>query len=115
MVFIGYSVLALFYTCCLLITLTSGGPVQRLLCNPLLTELGLLSYCLYMIHLPLVEGIRQILGLYFGYQSHAAHLGSLLIGLPLLFVLAKLSWKYFEKPLLRRGHAYQYWETVEAT
>jgi peptidoglycan/LPS O-acetylase OafA/YrhL len=24
------------------------------------------------------------------------------------YALAKASWKYFEAPLLRRGHAYQY-------
>jgi peptidoglycan/LPS O-acetylase OafA/YrhL len=104
----GYSVLALFYTCCLLITLTSRGPVRAILQNRALAQLGILSYCLYMIHLPLLEACRLILGLHFGYQTRAAHLGSLIIGIPLLFVVARLSWQFLEKPMLRRGYAYQY-------
>jgi peptidoglycan/LPS O-acetylase OafA/YrhL len=105
---VGYSVLALFYTSCLLITLTAQGWLQKALSCRMLTELGALSYCVYLIHLLTVEGCRLILGLHFGYQSRAAHLGSLLIGVPLLFAVAKLSWRFFEQPMLRRGHAYQY-------
>jgi peptidoglycan/LPS O-acetylase OafA/YrhL len=31
-----------------------------------------------------------------------------LIGIALTIAIAKLSWQFFEKPLLRRGHAYKY-------
>ncbi len=105
----GYSLATLFFTCCLLVALTNqDGWVSKFLGSRPVVELGILSYCIYLIHLPVVEACRKVLGLRFGSQTTATNLGGLLLGALLFYVIAKLSWRFFERPLLRRGHAYKY-------
>jgi peptidoglycan/LPS O-acetylase OafA/YrhL len=109
MVIIGYSWLALFYTFCLLIAVTeSRGPVHRVLTSRGLTQLGVLAYCTYLLHLPLMEASRRVLGIHFVYASEATQFVGGLIGIALTLVIAKISWAFFEKPLLRQGQAYKY-------
>lgn len=109
MVIIGYSWLALFYTSCLLIAvIESRGPVHRVLTSRGQTQLGVLAYCTYLLHLPLMEGSRRVLGIYFAYASVATQFAGGLIGILLTLGIAKISWAYFEKPLLRQGHAHKY-------
>ncbi len=106
---IGYSWLALFYTGCLLIAVTGASvTMQRVLCNRALMQLGVLAYCTYLLHLPLMEAGRRLLGLRFSYSFISIHFIGGLIGVLLTLIVAKLSWIYFEKPLLRRAHAYKY-------
>ena len=105
----GYTVIALFFAALLLLVLTERAfllsAVMRL---GFLRELGGISYCVYIIHtavyffchqlilhtLPVVTDVR-------------AALVTLLAAL-LTYGIAKLSWKYFEQPQLRRGHDFQY-------
>jgi peptidoglycan/LPS O-acetylase OafA/YrhL len=105
---VGYSFLALFYTSCLLLALTAKGIVRRVLHNRALRELGTLSYCVYLIHMSLVEGVRRVLALLFGDSTRPTHFLSLIIGIPLVIAVAKLSWHFLEHPMLRRGHVYKY-------
>ncbi len=109
MVTIGYSWLALFYTGCLLIAITgANATIQRVLCSRSLTQLGVLAYCTYLIHQPLMEACRRTLGLRFAYSAVSTHFIGGLIGVLLALGIAKFSWTFFEKPLLRRGHAFKY-------
>jgi peptidoglycan/LPS O-acetylase OafA/YrhL len=108
MVEVGYSLLALFYTSCLLLALTAKGIVRRVLHNRALRHLGTLSYCVYLIHMSLIEGVRRVLALRFGDSTRLTHVLSLVIGIALVLAVAQLSWKFFEQPMLRRGHAYKY-------
>jgi peptidoglycan/LPS O-acetylase OafA/YrhL len=109
MVTIGYSWLALFYSGCLLIAVTrANATVLRILSNRNLMQLGGLAYCTYLLHLPLMEGSRRLLGLRFSLSSTTTQFTGALIGVALTLVVAKLSWAFFEKPLLRRGHAHKY-------
>jgi peptidoglycan/LPS O-acetylase OafA/YrhL len=109
MVTLGYSLLALFYTSCLLIAITAEtGILVRVLRNPLLMQLGALAYCTYLIHLPAIEACRRILGLRFNYASEMTQFVGGLLGIVLTLVVAKSSWHFLEKPLLRRGHNYKY-------
>jgi peptidoglycan/LPS O-acetylase OafA/YrhL len=109
MVTVGYSWLALLYTGWLLIAVTgANATIQRLLCNRSLTQLGGLAYCTYLLHLPFMEASRRLLGLRFVSSSTSTQFVGALIGVLLTLGAAKLSWKYFEKPLLRRGHVYKY-------
>jgi peptidoglycan/LPS O-acetylase OafA/YrhL len=109
MVTFGYSWLAFFYTGCLLIAITeANATVQRVLCNRSLLQLGVLAYCIYLLHLPLMEASRRLLGLRFAYSSTSTQFVGGLMGVLLTMGIAKLSWVFFEKPLLRRGHAYKY-------
>ena len=109
MVTIGYSLLAFFYTGCLLIAITgANATIQRVLCNRSLGQLGVLAYCTYLFHLPLMEAARRFIGLRFAYSSEGVQFFGGLIGVLFTLGAAKLSWKFFEKPLLRRGHSFRY-------
>jgi peptidoglycan/LPS O-acetylase OafA/YrhL len=104
----GYTWVALFYLSLLLLGVTQHGFVSRLFRFRPLTELGMLAYGLYLFHYLLI-------GLVYGLAGKASPLltGLSTIGLTLLsgllvFALTRLSWRYFEKPLINRGHRYQY-------
>lgn len=104
----GYTWIALFFLSLLLLAVTQRGFVSRLFRFRGLTELGLVAYGLYLFHIP-------VIGLVFALAGKAAPelTGLRAVGLTslaglLLFVLARLSWLSFEKPLIKRGHHYQY-------
>jgi peptidoglycan/LPS O-acetylase OafA/YrhL len=105
----GYSVLAFFYTCCLLIALTSQGLVQKVLCVSWLRKLGTIAYCTYLVHFPVIDVVRRLLvmrGL--DYDALPTRLISFVCGAALSLIIAAISWRFFEKPLLDRGHRFQY-------
>jgi len=105
----GYSLLAFFYTCCLLIAVSSHqGWWHRVLCHPWLMRLGTLAYCLYLLHYPLIQTGRRVAASVFHGHPEAAYLVGAGFGVAIALALAMLSWRYFEKPMLRRGHRYQY-------
>jgi peptidoglycan/LPS O-acetylase OafA/YrhL len=105
----GYSWLALFYTGFLLLALVdTGGPAQRLLRSRVLGRLGTLAYCLYLIHISLMQSFRHPLAHWFPQAPVATWISGGILGAGTAVLVASLSWRYFEKPLLRRGHRYQY-------
>lgn len=105
---LGYSWLALFYTCCLLIAVSrSTGPSHLALCNRGLMRLGTVAYCAYLLHIPLIHAGRRVLESRF-HESPATWFAGGMLGVAATLAVAALSWKFFEKPLLRRGHAYRY-------
>jgi peptidoglycan/LPS O-acetylase OafA/YrhL len=106
---IGYSVIALFYGVLLLVAIGfRSGPIAKFARWGVLRELGRVSYCLYLIHVAV--------GYFcFGFLTrkviHFNDLKSGLVGILSLIVaygIARLSWTYFEHPLLQRGHRYKY-------
>lgn len=101
MVLYGYSVLALFYTVVLLLAVTAaeGEVIGRALRWSMLMRTGTLAYGIYLIHLP-VAGISRWLIRSPGLAGVAALVST--------FILASVSWEYFEKPLVRRGHSHDY-------
>lgn len=105
----GYSWIALFYTGCLLLAVsTTTGWFQRLLRSPRLMGLGTIAYCSYLIHIPLIFAGRRILELgIHGWPASTWLVGGLL-GVAATLGIAAASWKYLEKPLLRIGHRYTY-------
>lgn len=100
----GFSWMALFYTGCLLLAVSNVK--GSFLHNPALRGLGTLAYCCYLVHAPLIEASRRALSL--SLSRDAALWSGSAVGLGLTLFVAKLSWKYFEKPLLRRGHRFGY-------
>ncbi len=101
----GYSLLALFYTGCLLIVVSSsvGSGVLR---NPALMGLGTLAYCTYLLHFPLIQAARRLLETRL--SPGRAWLPGGMLGVALTLTIATLSWRYFEKPMLRQGHRHVY-------
>jgi len=105
----GFSWLAAFYTCILLIAVSSaGGFVQRLLRNKALMQLGALAYCSYLVHVAIMNALRHPLKAHYPQYPVAAWLMGGVLGIMLTILIAALSYKYYEKPMLRRGHQYSY-------
>jgi peptidoglycan/LPS O-acetylase OafA/YrhL len=103
---VGYRWLAFLYSGGLLMAISGASTrLQRVLCSRALTWLGTLAYCTYLIHLPLMEASRRVLERGLGYSSSSTQFVGGLVGIALTLGVAKLSWIFFEKPLLRRAHA----------
>ncbi len=106
---VGYTWMALFYATTLVFVLTHrNGFLSALLRNRALRWLGKLAYGTYLIH-QTVQGL--IFALIWGQppgitsiRTLAASVGSLFITL----LMAYLSWKFFELPLIRIGHRLDY-------
>ena len=112
---LGFSWLAWFYACLMLLALlaTESWAARLFRFRPL-RELGTVSYCVYLIHfLVLAACHRLILGSAPSYGDLPGA-GVTLLAFTLTIGIAKLSWKYFEQPLLRRGQACSYWPARQA-
>lgn len=99
---VGYDVLGLLFSGVLLLALMEDR-ISRLLQAKWLMALGTISYCVYLIH-ELVFGMTY-LALKRYTTSWAA---TTILTLILTVVIAKLSWEYFEKPLVKLGHREHY-------
>lgn len=105
----GYSWLAFFYAAFLLLAVVDTWEVlEKILRNRALMGLGTLAYCVYLIHVSVMQSVRHPLMAHFAGSPRLAWVLGGILGAGVSVVLASLSWKYFEKPLLRRGHRYQY-------
>jgi len=106
---IGYDWLALFYlTALVLVLIDTNCWLARVMRWRWLMGLGAVAYSLYLFHF-------VVYGLCMGYlRGHAislqnlSDLGVTLVSLGLVIGLAKLSWRFFEKPIIRWGHEAQY-------
>jgi peptidoglycan/LPS O-acetylase OafA/YrhL len=97
---VGYVFVPVLATVMLAITLRAEGPVAKaLLGNPVLVYFGRISYGLYLYHFP-VAALMYVHG--FGPGP------MLVVGLAVSVPLADCSWRYVERPLLRR------WKPVAA-
>jgi peptidoglycan/LPS O-acetylase OafA/YrhL len=105
----GYSWLALFYASVLVYSLThSDSFLARALRIKWLGWLGSIAYGTYLIH-------QMIQGMFFGFQGKdepaitgGFTLLTTLAALALTLVIARLSWRFFESPLVRFGHRSKY-------
>lgn len=106
---LNYTWIALFYCGLLLIAVTQRESLfSRGLRNRWLMAIGIIAYGTYLFHL-------GVLGLYYGFARgrlpvilNFSDLGLTLVALATTLAIAKLSWVYFEKPLVRRAHKYTY-------
>ena len=106
---VGYSWLALFYVSVLVFALTRRTSlVSQFLRIKWLGQLGGIAYSTYLLH-------QVIQGMLFGYfWSHEPHMTggntllTALVALAVTTVIARLSWRFFENPLIRFGHRSDY-------
>jgi peptidoglycan/LPS O-acetylase OafA/YrhL len=106
---VGYTWLALFYSCILLLTLSSPENILSKLANFRgFRWLGSIAYGVYLLHVTLLELCLILLR----GQSHGIRnpgdLACVVLAIALTLGICAVSWKYFEKPLLKRGHAFKY-------
>lgn len=106
---IGYSWVALFYATFLLFVLTcSPGWIRSVLRNPALKWLGGIAYAVYLFH----QGLQGfVFAIFLHTRPHLNSMRDLLAilgSLAITLLLAALSWRYFESPLLRLGQSRRY-------
>jgi peptidoglycan/LPS O-acetylase OafA/YrhL len=106
---VGYTWLALFYSCILLLTLSSPENILSKLANFRgLRWLGSIAYGVYLLQVTVLELCLILLR----GQSHGIRnpgdLACVVLAIALTLGICAVSWKYFEKPLLKRGHAFKY-------
>jgi peptidoglycan/LPS O-acetylase OafA/YrhL len=105
----GYTFIAIFFAGLLLLVLTERtflmSAVMRL---GFLRELGGISYCVYIIHTAVFFFCHQLILHTLPAVTDARAAAVTFFAALLTYAIAKLSWKYFEQPQLRRGHAFQY-------
>ena len=105
----GYSVLAFFYVSLMLLVLSQTNSfVAGCMRISLLRRLGEISYCVYIIHLTINELSHRFL---MRQEPDLSRWQGILItcsAFVLSLTIASLSWKFFEKPLIRRGHRFTY-------
>jgi peptidoglycan/LPS O-acetylase OafA/YrhL len=112
---IGYTWLAFFYSALMLTVVSqSRGLLTALMRWRFLGWLGGISYCVYLLH----DAFNFFAhGLVFHSEPRLytlSHLAVSVVALLATLGVASLSWRFFEKPLLRRGHAYSYGESAGA-
>lgn len=105
----GLSCLALFYTSILVIAVSQpGGILERFLSTPIFMRLGTIAYCTYLIHEILIEAARNLLHAHTNLSRAAVWSVGGVLGVGGALVIASISWRLFEGPLVRRGHKYHY-------
>jgi peptidoglycan/LPS O-acetylase OafA/YrhL len=108
---IGYTWLALFYSALLLTAVSqTGGWLAALMRWRFLGWLGGISYCVYLLHDAFNFFAHGILFHTEPQLYTLSHLAVTVFALLATLGVAALSWRYFEKPLIRRGHGYSYGE-----
>jgi peptidoglycan/LPS O-acetylase OafA/YrhL len=104
----GFSLLALLYACFLLIAVSERrGPISWLTRLAPLRRLGVRAYCIYLIHLLVPQYVFRAIGHQFSRQVATDWL-LLALCVLLVLVIAEISWRYFEKPLIAVGHKSRY-------
>jgi peptidoglycan/LPS O-acetylase OafA/YrhL len=103
-----YTVLALFYACVLLIAVTGSatgkrGFVNSILCNNALMKLGVIAYGTYLLHYICINSVLFLLLRHTNLPPTSIYLGAPLLGIGVAVCLAGISWRLFEKPLLRHA------------
>ena len=106
----GRSAYAFSFVSLLLIALVNGkGLLVKVFRWSALRELGKVSYCMYVIHPMVMWSLFR--GLDHGDEPHFDSWKSIALTLPAFattLLLAELSWRFFEGPMIRRGHRYFY-------
>ncbi len=106
----GFTAIALFYACFIMIALVDKtGIIARLLRIRLLRHFGSIAYGIYLIHLA-IRGIVGELILGAGASGSSILLQDL-VAIPAFlatWLLAVMSWKYFERPIVQWGHSFRY-------
>jgi peptidoglycan/LPS O-acetylase OafA/YrhL len=104
-----YSWIGLMYTCVLLIALIDEGSfMARVARWRFLRAWGRVSYCFYLVHLGALGMCHWILFRSLPRIDDWQGLGATLLAATFTWTVAQTSWKYFEKPLIDRGHALTY-------
>ena len=106
---VGYTWLALFYSTILLLSISNQDALlAKGLRRKTLGWLGSISYGVYLFHFWILAGSVALLR----GNTYAIHdfrdLAAVVFALSLTLAVCTLSWRFFEKPLVRLGHRASY-------
>jgi len=106
---VGYTWLALFFAVAMLLALSRPRSLVAVVSRfGWLRDVGGVSYCIYIIHTAVFLFCQKLLlhalPAVTGEKAAAVSILAALI----TYGIAKMSWKFFEEPLIRRGHRYKY-------
>jgi peptidoglycan/LPS O-acetylase OafA/YrhL len=112
----GFTWIALFYACLLLMVATAKtGALARVLRSRLLRHFGLIAYGMFLMHMA-VDSLAH--GLLLGKSCDIrGPIDIVVTALAFLvtWLLAVLSWRLLEQPIIRWGHSFRYTREGEAT
>jgi peptidoglycan/LPS O-acetylase OafA/YrhL len=105
----GLSCLDAFFAALLLLVLAiPQGRCATIFSQPYLIRIGRISFCLYVIH-QAVNAICQAAFVSLHPRiTTVSSLGITLLAVGITWTLAKISWRYLEGPMVRRGHNYSF-------
>ena len=106
---VGYTWTALFYVSILLLSITKPTAIiPRLARMSWLREFGRVSYCVYLIHLAvsllLLAVLHSVVVQITAIESSFMNV----VAVAACYTIARISWFYFEHPILRVGHLFKY-------
>ena len=106
---IGYTWLAAFYSALLLTVISQPeGWLASVMRWRFLCWLGGISYCVYILHDAFNFFAHRLIFHADPQLQTFPQLAVSVLALLATFAAASLSWRFYEKPLLRRGHTYSY-------
>jgi peptidoglycan/LPS O-acetylase OafA/YrhL len=106
---LGRTVIGFFFVFLLIISLTDKeGLLAKIFRWRPLRELGKISYCVYIIHRAVNWALFRSLMHTDPRFDSARAIGVASLSFVVTMILAELSWRYFENPLIRHGHHYLY-------
>jgi peptidoglycan/LPS O-acetylase OafA/YrhL len=109
MAYWGFTCLdALFSGLLLLVLLSPGGVWGRICRWRVLINLGGVSYCIYLVHQEMLAVSLRLFSWRSGGFSNAGMVAATLLAAAATWFLAKLSWRFLESPMIRRGHRFGY-------
>jgi peptidoglycan/LPS O-acetylase OafA/YrhL len=101
--------MAMFYAIVLLLALTdSRSLLSRVLRWPSLAALGAVAYSVYLFHSGVYGLCVWLFTKHEWLLASWKDLGVTLLAVAITIAFGKLSWRYFEKPIVRWGHTWQY-------
>jgi peptidoglycan/LPS O-acetylase OafA/YrhL len=104
-----YSWIAFMYTSVLwIVLLDSQSLAGRLARWRFLKNCGRISYCTYLIHLGVLGACHWAFFHSLPHINDWRGLGTTILAAILTWILARASWRYLERPLIDRGHAFTY-------
>jgi peptidoglycan/LPS O-acetylase OafA/YrhL len=102
-----YSLLAVLYFLLLIIALINPR-LKMVLSMKFLRYMGTMAYGLYLLHFPFIATVHDIIARVYQRESGVRSLFVSIAGVGLAVAAAAVSWEYIEKPLVKRGHRYEY-------
>ena len=105
----GYSCVDTFFAGLLVLALMAPGGIWAGICTwrPLI-DIGGISYCIYIIHSAVDDICHTALSSSPNGISTLSSFVATVMAVGITWLLAKISWRYLESPMIRFGHRYVY-------